>query len=215
MAAEHAPQTTDTVGEAPKVGVVGGAPEVGVVNRGFTARDYAFAALIVAALLVANGIAVPLVLGIQLPGIRNAVSAPLASLLLAVALVRLQRRGAVLLVYTPLALLYSAINPLIGSFVFAGAAFTELVCGLLLGGYRSRVVWLLTPLVYQLASFAAALGLSAFFMPAQLYRGAAWWLWVLMGTAIVALSLLGAWIGVRLARELIRAGRLRVDAIDP
>lgn len=188
------------------------ATDGGIVHRRpprFAARDYAFAALIVAALLVVNGAVVPLTLGIQIPGIRNAASAPLASLLLAVALVRLQRRGAVLLVLAPLALLYLAIHPVITAFVLLGALCTEILCGLPLRGYRSTPAWLLAPMIYQLCSFAAGSALATFLLPAQFYRGAAWYLWAGMTAAIIALSLAGAGIGIRLARELIRAGRLR------
>ncbi len=64
--------------------------------------------------------------------------------------------------------------------------------------------------LYEMGMFPFAMLLSFFFLPER-YGAVAPWIFLVAETAIFTTSLVGSLIGLKLARELARAGRLSLE----
>lgn len=176
----------------------------------FTTREYVLAAMLAAALLLTSSIIIPLTLPLRIPGLANAVNAPVAAFFLVIGLARLRRPGSLLLILGLYALVCLLIHPIIFSFILAGAIAAEIAAWLLFRGFATRRAQLTGVIVYELVSFPAAMVLSLWMMPERALRPALW-VFLLAELAILATSLLGGLLGLKVTRELARAGKLQVD----
>lgn len=174
----------------------------------WTTREYVFAAMTALALLVVASVVIPVTLPLRIPGLANAVNAFFASIFVVIGLVRLQRPGSLLLItglYSLICLV--AASPVVFGFVLAGGAVGELVCSGVFRGYRGTRAPLVGAVVYEMAMFPFAMALSFFFLPER-YGKIAPWIFAVAEAAIFVTSLAGGLIGLKLARELARAGKL-------
>lgn len=176
----------------------------------FSTREYVLAALLAAALLLTSSIIIPLTLPLRIPGLANAVNAPFAAFFLVIGLARLRRAGSLLLILGIYALICLLIHPVIFSFVLAGAVAGEAVGWLLFRGFATPRAQLTGVVVYEMVSFPAAMIFSLWLLPERALRPALW-VFLAAEAAIVATSLLGGLIGLKVARELARAGKLQLD----
>lgn len=176
----------------------------------FTTREYVFAALLAGALLATSSIIIPLTLPLRIPGLANAVNAPFASFFLVIGLARLRKPGSLLLVLGLYALVCLLIHPVIFSFIMTGAIFAEFVCWLIFRGFRTPKAQVTGVILYELASFPAAMLFSLWLMPARALKPVLW-VFIVAEAAIFVTSLLGSLAGLKVARELARAGKLQIE----
>jgi hypothetical protein len=184
----------------------------------FSVRELVFAALTVVGMQVwtipAIAVSLPWEISVGLLGLSNMAVAPVCSFLLAVALVRIRKPGAVLLV-TGLYALAALLGPgiYVATFIFMGGLFAEIVCSVLFRGYRTGPAQVAGPVLYHLGMFPAVLLLRYVGVLQNPYPNAEVWAYPIALLGIATLSALGAVLGVKVARELVRAGKLRTD--DP
>ncbi len=176
----------------------------------FTTRDFVFAALVVAAQLVVSSILIPVTLPLRIPGLANAVNAPFSSCLLVIGLARLRRPGSLLLMSLIYALLCLPISPVIFSFILCGGLLGEAVGTIGFRGYCKPTAQVSSVIAYQVGMFPAAMLFSFLFTPDRFVKPAAW-AWLAAEVAIIAATLIGAVAGVKIVRELVRAGKLRLE----
>ncbi len=177
----------------------------------WTTREYVFAAMTAAALLLVASILIPFTLPLRIPGLANAVNGLFGSFFLVIGLIRLRRPGSLILITGIYALVCLAISPVISGFVMAGGILGELVCSSLFKGYRGTLAPVCGAVLYQMGMFPAAMLLSFFFLPER-YGEIALWVFIVAEAAIFATALTGSLLGLKVARELARAGRLRLEA---
>lgn len=178
----------------------------------FSTRDYVFAAATACAFLLVSSVIIPFTLPLRIPGLANAAVAPFSSFFLVIALLRIGKPGALLLITGLYALLCLAISPVIFGFVLTGGLTAELVCTAVFRGYRRVAAAVVGAVVYAMAMFPAALYFSFLLTPARFHRPALW-VGAAAETAIGLAALAGGLAGARVARELSRAGKLRLEII--
>ena len=177
----------------------------------WTTREYVFAAMTSVALLVVASVVIPFTLPLRIPGLTNAVNGLFGSFFLVIGLVRLRKPGSLLLITGVYSLICLSISPLIFGFVLTGGVFGELVCSLLFRGYRGKVAPVCGAILYEMGMFPAAMGLSFFFLPLR-YTEMAPWIFGVAELAIFTTSLIGALVGLKVAAELSRAGKLQLES---
>ncbi len=176
----------------------------------FTTREYVFAALLAGALLATSSIIIPLTLPLRIPGLANTANAPFAAFFLVIGLARLRKPGSLLLINGIYALICLMIHPIIFSFIMAGTLFSELVSWLIFRGFRSGPAQVSGAVFYEVGSFPAAMLFSLFFMPQRAMKPALW-VFCVAEIAIIVASLVGGLAGLKVARELARAGKLQIE----
>lgn len=177
----------------------------------WSTREYVFAAMTAAALLVTASIVIPFTLPLRIPGLANAVNGLFGSFFVTIGLIRLRRPGSLLLITGIYSLICLAISPVIFGFVLTGGLIGEIVCTLVFRGYDGRVAPVCGAVLYEMGMFPAAMALSFFFMPER-YGAVAPWIFGVAELAIMTTSLAGALLGLKVAKELAQAGKLQVAA---
>jgi len=176
----------------------------------FSTREYVFAAMIACAQLVVASIIIPLTLPLRIPGLANTANAPFLSFLLVLGLMRLRKPGSLLLIGSIHALIDLAISPIIFFFVLSSAIFAEAVCTVLFRGYRSAQAQVAGAMLHQVAMFPAAMLFSFFLTPERFVKPVAW-VWCVAIAVIALASLAGSLGGLKVGKELGRAGKLQVE----
>lgn len=176
----------------------------------WTTREYVFAALTVVVLFVVSSIIIPFTLPLRIPGLANVVVALFSNCFIVIALLRLKRPGSLLLVKGIYASICLLISPVITGFVMSGAIVGEAVGSLVFKGYRKTVSAVVAAVIYQLIAFPAAMFISFKYTPER-YHTMVWWVWIVAEASILVASLVSALVGVRIARELARAGKLDLE----
>jgi hypothetical protein len=175
----------------------------------WTTREYVFAAMTSVALLVVASIVIPFTLPLRIPGLANAVNGLFGSFFLVIGLIRLRKPGALLLITGIYALICLSVSPVIFGFVLTGGVFGELICSPVFQGYRGKLAPVCGAVLYEMGMFPAAL--SFFFLPDR-YKDIAPWIFVVAELAILTTSSIGALAGLKVAKELSRAGKLQLEA---
>ncbi|MEJ5300545.1 MAG: hypothetical protein WHS38_06105 [Thermodesulforhabdaceae bacterium] len=177
----------------------------------WTTREYVFAAMIAVALLLVASIVIPFTLPLRIPGLANAVNGLFGSFFVVIGLVRLRKRGALILITGIYSLICLSVSPVVFGFVLFGGLFGELICSLFFGGYKGKLAPVAGAVLYEMGMFPAAMVLSFFFLPER-YKDVAPWVFIVAEGAIFITSTLGALAGLRVAQELARAGKLRLES---
>lgn len=181
-----------------------------IAFRKYTVRDILFLAVLAAVLLLVGMLTMPLVMAVDLFGLRNLASAPLYGFFCAIGLLRVPKPGALTLVALFLGTVLLMMSPLMTLNHIIGALLAEGITLLIFRGYRTKtsiltVCGLFIPLTLPLSLvFNLAINGKSFaeIITYPLYS-------VLLSLGTVALSFLGAWLGLRLGRELEKAGVLK------
>lgn len=180
--------------------------------KGFTTRDLSFAGVSAALIIVLNATTIILfhMLFARIPGIRSLASSFLSMIVLALALSKIEKTGAATLIQTVTGLFYAFVMPavilLLPLSIFAGIC-SDAVALLSGKGYRSPVVVTLACGMNRLGSTAFSLLLLPLFVPVRRFMSPA----VIAGVCggCFVLAVLGGLVGVKLAKELRKAGVLR------
>lgn len=176
----------------------------------WTTRDYVFAAMISVALLVVASIVIPFTLPLRIPGLANAVNGLFGSFFVVIGLIRLRKPGSLLLITGIYSLICLSVSPLVFGFVLTGGIVGEILCTLVFREYKGRTAPVCGAILYEMGMFPAAMVLSCFFLPER-YRELAPWIFIVAELAIFTTSLLGALAGLKVAKELSRAGKLNLE----
>ncbi|NEQ30533.1 MAG: hypothetical protein F6K04_05960 [Leptolyngbya sp. SIO4C5] len=170
-------------------------------------RDYVFAAFMTIGMVVSVFVVGPLV-----PPFLDLVAwAPLGGIFLTLGMARLQRRGTILLMILPLAVLLLPLSPAITLYLALTALLAEAVV-FLRGNYRVKrnrllgnVTFFVSAVVIGLTSAALMLG-GEF---AELLTRP--WLIGVLAIAAGITGSIGWWLGESVVRQLKRAGKLDAD----
>ncbi|MFP4417663.1 MAG: hypothetical protein ACLFSB_10370 [Chitinispirillaceae bacterium] len=178
----------------------------------WSTREYVFAAITVVVLFVVSSIIIPFTLPLRIPGLANVVVALFSNCFIVIALLRLKRPGSLLLVKGIYGSICLLISPVITGFVLAGTIVGEAVGSLVFKGYGKAVSAVAAAVIYQMVAFPAAMFISFKFTPER-YHTIVWWVWIVAEVAIFTTALISSLIGVRIARELARAGKLDLENV--
>jgi len=173
-------------------------------------REYVFAAMVSAALLVVASVIIPFTLPLRIPGLTNAVTGLFSAFFIVIGLVRLRRPGSLLLITGIYALICLMISPVIFGFVITGGLVGEIVCSTIFRGYRGNIAPVCGAVLYEMGMFPAAMAISFFFLPER-YGAIAPWVFLVAELAIFATAVTGGLLGLKVARELARAGKLNLE----
>jgi hypothetical protein len=186
----------------------------------FSTRELVFAALTVVAMQIwtipAIALTLPSEMSLGVMGLSNMAVAPVCSLLMAIALVRLRKPGSVLLItglYGAAAMMGPGLY--ITLFILMGGVFSEVVCTLAFRGYYRSAAVVAGPTLYHVGMFPATLFLRAVGLLNNPLGTAAPWAYAVALAGITIAALAGSLLGLKVAQELVRAGKLRSDAPDP
>jgi hypothetical protein len=176
----------------------------------WSTREYVFAAMTVVILFVVSSIIIPFTMPLRIPGLANVVISLFSNCFIVIALLRLRRPGSLLLIKGIYALICLLISPVITGFVLTGAIIAEAFCSLIYKGYTNKSAPVVAAVLYQMTSFPAAMFISFRFTPER-YHTVVWWVWIAAEAAIFAASLISSIVGLRIAKELARAGKLNIE----
>jgi hypothetical protein len=176
----------------------------------WTTREYVFAAMVSVALLVVASIVIPFTLPLRIPGLANAVNGLFGSFFLTIGLIRMKKPGSLFLITGIYSLICLSVSPLVFGFVLIGGVFGELVCSIVFRGYHGKLAPVCGAVLYEMGMFPAAMVLSFFFLPER-YKDMAPWIFIIAELAIFTTSAIGALVGLKVAGELARAGKLQLE----
>ena len=176
----------------------------------FKLKDFVFLAVLAAAMTLAGGVTMPLVMHTTLFGLRNMVAAPLYALFCAIGLMKVRKTGALSVLG-----LFSAV-PL--AFMSLVMFFNNVVAALLAEG-------LMLLLFRRYEKKGAVLFAAGIYMPLSLPVTLVFSMWlngssfndlvaapipaIFTSLGTIVLGFLGAWAGCKIAAELQKAGKLK------
>jgi energy-coupling factor transport system substrate-specific component len=173
-------------------------------------RDIVFLAIIAAALTLVGFVTIPLVLAIPIPGVRSVPAAAFYGLFLAIGALKVRKPGSIFIAVTlnGLVLLMMSWIMFLNN-VIAGLV-VELIVWLIFRGYQRDGAVLLGAGLYMPLTIPANLAIAVFIGGEYLGKYLTTpWLVALMVLAAAALSFGGAVAGVRIGKELHKAGVLK------
>jgi energy-coupling factor transport system substrate-specific component len=181
-----------------------------ILLRKFTVRDIVFLAVLAAALTVTGVITMPLVMTITLFGVRNAAAAIFYGAFGAIALLKVRKPGALLLVSIFNGAILLMMSPVMFLNNFFGALAAEIIALAIFKTYENEkaivlAAGLFVPLTLPASVFFAML-LNGQTVSQIVERP---WLSALICALTVGLSFAGAAIGLKIGRELRKAGKLK------
>lgn len=180
------------------------------VFQKFTIKDFVFLAILSAAMTLAGGITMPLVMHTTLFGLRNMAAAPLYALFCAIGLMKVRKPGAL----TVIGLFSGAPLVMMSTVMFfnnlVAAVVAELLMLLIFRGYEKKSAVLFTAGIYMPLSLPVTLLFSIWLNGSSyndLIARPIPAIFTSIGT--IVLGFLGAWLGMKIAKELKKAGKLK------
>lgn len=176
----------------------------------FAIKDFVFLAILSAAMTLAGGITMPLVMHTSLFGLRNMAAAPLYALFCAIGLMKVRKPGAL----TVIGLFSGAPLVMMSAVMFfnnlVAALVAELLMLLIFRGYSKQSAVLFTAGIYMPLSLPVTLLFSVWLNGSSfndLIARPIPAIFTSIGT--IVLGFLGAWLGMKIAKELQKAGKLK------
>lgn len=176
----------------------------------YTVKDIVFLAILAAALTITGMITMPLVMTVTLFGVRNAAAAIFYGIFGAIGLMRVRKPGALILLGLFNGVVLLMMSPVMFFNNAVGSLLAEIVTLLIFRNYRSDksiilASGLFVPMTLPLSIvFGMLLNGQTF---AQLVEQPLVSSLICVGA--VALSFLGAFIGLKIGKELQKAGKLK------
>lgn len=176
----------------------------------FQVKDFVFLAVLSAAMTLCGGITMPLVMHTTLFGLRNMVAAPIYSIFVAIGLMKVRKPGALTVIglFSGAPLVFFSTVMFFNNFISAIVA--ELLMLLIFRGYKKKSAVLVTTGIYMPLSLPVSV-LFSIWLGGQSYSQllANPTVSVLTSIGTVALSFVGAAVGMKIAAELQKAGKLK------
>ena len=179
------------------------------IFKKFQVKDFVFLAVLSAAMTLCGGITMPLVMHTTVFGLRNMAAAPIYSIFIAIGLMKVRKPGALTIIglFSGAPLIFFSTVMFFNNFV--SAIIAELIMLLIFRGYQKKVSVFVTTGIYMPFSLPISV-LFSFWLNGQSYDQltANPKISVLTSIGTIALAFLGAAIGMKIAAELQKAGKL-------
>lgn len=176
----------------------------------FQVKDFVFLAVLSAAMTLAGGITMPLVMHTTLFGLRNMVAAPLYALFCAVGIMKVRKPGALTIIGifsgAPLALM----SPVMFFNNFVGALIAELLMLLFFRGYGKKGAVFFTAGIFMPLTLPVTFLFTIWLNgtnPSEIISAPMSAVLTVLGT--IALGFIGSFLGLKIATELQKAGKLK------
>lgn len=180
------------------------------IFKKFQVKDFVFLAVLSAAMTLCGGITMPLVMHTTVFGLRNMAAAPIYSIFVAIGLMKVRKPGALTIIglFSGAPLIFFSTVMFFNNFV--SAIIAELIMILLFRGYQKKVSVFVTTGIYMPFSLPISV-LFSLWLNGQSYAQltANPKISVLTSIGTIALAFLGAAIGMKIAAELQKAGKLK------
>ena len=180
------------------------------IFKKFQVKDFVFLAVLSAAMTLCGGITMPLVMHTTVFGLRNMAAAPIYSTFVAIGLMKVRKPGALTIIglFSGAPLIFFSTVMFFNNFV--SAIIAELIMLLIFRGYQKKVSVFVTTGIYMPFSLPISV-LFSLWLNGQSYDQltANPKISVLTSIGTIALAFLGAAIGMKIAAELQKAGKLK------
>lgn len=180
------------------------------IFKKFQVKDFVFLAVLSAAMTLCGGITMPLVMHTTVFGLRNMAAAPIYSIFVAIGLMKVRKPGALTIIglFSGAPLIFFSTVMFFNNFV--SAIIAELIMLLIFKGYQKKVSVFVTTGIYMPLSLPISV-LFSLWLNGQSYAQltANPKISVLTSIGTIALAFLGAAIGMKIAAELQKAGKLK------
>lgn len=180
------------------------------IFKKFQVKDFVFLAVLSAAMTLCGGITMPLVMHTTVFGLRNMAAAPIYSIFVAIGLMKVRKPGALTIIglFSGAPLIFFSTVMFFNNFV--SAIIAELIMLLIFRGYQKKVSVFVTTGIYMPFSLPISV-LFSLWLNGQSYAQLTANLKISVLTSIgtIILAFLGAAIGMKIAAELQKAGKLK------
>lgn len=180
------------------------------IFKKFQVKDFVFLAVLSAAMTLCGGITMPLVMHTTVFGLRNMAAAPIYSIFVAIGLMKVRKPGALTIIglFSGAPLIFFSTVMFFNNFV--SAIIAELIMLLIFRGYQKKVSVFITTGIYMPFSLPISV-LFSLWLNGQSYAQltANPKISILTSIGTIALAFLGAAIGMKIAAELQKAGKLK------
>lgn len=180
------------------------------IFKKFQVKDFVFLAVLSAAMTLCGGITMPLVMHTTVFGLRNMAAAPIYSIFVAIGLMKVRKPGALTIIglFSGAPLIFFSTIMFFNNFV--SAIIAELIMLLIFRGYQKKVSVFVTTGIYMPFSLPISV-LFSLWLNGQSYAQltANPKISVLTSIGTIILAFLGAAIGMKIAAELQKAGKLK------
>lgn len=180
------------------------------IFKKFQVKDFVLLAVLSAAMTLCGGITMPLVMHTTVFGLRNMAAAPIYSIFVAIGLMKVRKPGALTIIglFSGAPLIFFSTVMFFNNFV--SAIIAELIMLLIFKGYQKKVSVFVTTGIYMPFSLPISV-LFSLWLNGQSYDQltANPKISVLTSIGTIALAFLGAAIGMKIAAELQKAGKLK------
>ena len=180
------------------------------IFKKFQVKDFVFLAVLSAAMTLCGGITMPLVMHTTVFGLRNMAAAPIYSIFVAIGLMKVRKPGALTIIglLSGAPLIFFSTVMFFNNFI--SAIIAELIMLLFFRGYQKKVSVFVTTGIYMPFSLPISV-LFSLWLNGQSYDQltANPKISVLTSIGTIALAFLGAAIGMKIAAELQKAGKLK------
>lgn len=180
------------------------------IFKKFQVKDFVFLAVLSAAMTLCGGITMPLVMHTTVFGPRNMAAAPIYSIFVAIGLMKVRKPGALTIIglFSGAPLIFFSTVMFFNNFV--SAIIAELIMLLIFRGYQKKVSVFVTTGIYMPFSLPISV-LFSLWLNGQSYAQltANPKISVLTSIGTIILAFLGAAIGMKIAAELQKAGKLK------
>ncbi len=185
------------------------------IFKKFQVKDFVFLAVLSAAMTLCGGITMPLVMHTTVFGLRNMAAAPIYSIFVAIGLMKVRKPGALTIIglFSGAPLIFFSTVMFFNNFV--SAIIAELIMLLIFRGYQKKVSVFVTTGIYMPFSLPISV-LFSLWLNGQSYEQltANPKISVLTSIGTIVLAFLGAAIGMKIAAELQKAGKLKLYGED-
>lgn len=180
------------------------------IFKKFQVKDFVFLAVLSAAMTLCGGITMPLVMHTTVFGLRNMAAAPIYSIFVAIGFMKVRKPGALTIIglFSGAPLIFFSTVMFFNNFV--SAIIAELIMLLIFRGYQKKVSVFVTTGIYMPFSLPISV-LFSLWLNGQSYEQlkANPTMSILTSLGTVALAFLGSAIGMKIANELQKAGKLK------
>ena len=180
------------------------------IFKKFQVKDIVFLAVLSAAMTLCGGITMPLVMHTTVFGLRNMAAAPIYSIFVAIGLMKVRKPGALTIIglFSGAPLIFFSTVMFFNNFV--SAIIAELIMLLIFRGYQKKVSVFVTTGIYMPFSLPISV-LFSLWLNGQSYEQlrANPTMSILTSLGTVTLAFLGSAIGMKIANELQKAGKLK------
>lgn len=177
--------------------------------RKFTSKDIIFLAILCAALTIASGLTMPLVMLVELFALRNSVAAIIYGMFIVIALLKVKKPGTILIVGGLHSFVLLLMSPVMFFSMMTGSILTEIITLAIFKNYDSEKSVLTAATLYIPLSIPTTL-LFTMIINGKTFAEVVTnpLISLLLVLASFVLSFISGKIGLKIGKELQRAGKL-------